>query len=183
MTHMRFQGDAAAGPPQPVTSPVTRRTVARGLAWSVPTIAMVAAAPAMATSGPEPKFTFLGACKSPGNSCAVFPKGYDFRFEVCNDSGIDIWLYSVSYTVSGTNLTLIRSKPTLPVLVKKGKCVTMIFRADSSNSSNQNFTAIMTIPWGHEPVAGTDPRNHPPLQIPFAVNGTPPDCACTATPV
>jgi hypothetical protein len=86
MSDMRFQLNAAAGQPQAVTSPESRRTVAKGVAWSVPTIAMVTAGPTMATSGPEPTFRFISACKSPGNSCSVFPKGYDFRFEVCNPS-------------------------------------------------------------------------------------------------
>ena len=162
----------------------TRRTIARGLAWTAPVVAVAAAAPAYALSGPPPTFQFLGSCKSPGNSCAVFPKGYDFRFNVCNNSQYPIWIYSVSYTAVGTNLTLIHAKPTLPYQVAANTCLEVVFRADSSNSANQAFNATMTIPWGHCATAGCDTHipAHTAVVVPFTVPGTPPDCACTATP-
>ena len=62
---------------------IDRRTVAKGAAWSVPVIAVGAAAPAMAVSSSTPTGEALGACKLPGASCNnVFTKGYAFLVTV-----------------------------------------------------------------------------------------------------
>lgn len=160
---------------------VSRRALAHGAAWSVPVVAMASAAPATASSpGSPPTFGFIDACKSPGNSCPAFPKGYDFRFTVCNPNAEVIYLYSVSYAVSGTNLELFHSLPALPAELAPSECVTMVFRADSSTSANQAFTAVMSVLWGHTPVATDDPHVHAPVPVPFSVTGTPPDCVCGA---
>lgn len=170
--------------PRPIARiTLTRRSVARGAAWAAPAAMVAGAAPAFATSGPPPTFEQTGQCKSPGNSCAVFPKGYEFRFTVCNPSNLTIYLYGVTYAVTGTNLTLTHSLPTLPVALAPGVCVPMVFRADSSNSSNQTFTGTMFVTWGHTPTAGADPDAHPAVQVPITVNGTPPDCVCSAAPI
>ncbi len=161
---------------------ISRRTIAKGAAWSAPVIAVAASAPASATSGAPPEFTFLSACKSPGNSCKVFPKGYRFVFTVCNDDPLQsIWIYSVTYTdLVGTNLTLQHASPTLPYEVAAGGCSNITFQADSSSSANAVFTGTMLVSWGHE--SGGDPKNHPAIPVDFAVTGTSPDCACTALP-
>jgi hypothetical protein len=163
---------------------VHRRTLVKGVAWATPAVVVAQAAPAFALSTVPPTFRFLGACKSPGQSCKSFPKGYQFTFEVCNNSSEDVYLYSVSYTVSGTNLTLTHQSPNLPYRLPAGQCQIVEFRADSSNSANQTFDANMQITWGHTPVPGTDPTPHPPLSISFTVPGTPPVCqipGCSTT--
>ncbi|WP_370891361.1 hypothetical protein [Janibacter sp. GXQ6167] len=167
----------------PHTRPITRRTLTKGVAWAAPVLAIGVAAPAYATSGPAPTFTFIKACKSPGDSCKVFPKGYEFRFTVCNPGTETIWLYTVTYTATGTNLKLIHASPPLPIRVDPGGCREVVFRADSSNSANQDFQATMTVTWGHTQTAGGDPNPHPPVSTTYTVPGTPPDCACTAAPV
>ena len=163
---------------------VHRRTLVKGVAWATPAVVVAQAAPAFALSTVPPTFRFLGACKSPGQSCKSFPKGYQFTFEVCNNSSEDIWLYSISYSVSGTNLTLTHQSPPLPYRLAAGQCQTVEFRADSSNSANQDFNAVMQIQWGHTPAPGTDPNQHPPITVAFTVPGTPPECripGCTPT--
>lgn len=160
----------------------SRRTVARGAAWSLPTSVVLGSAPAFAASAPPPSFTLTGACKSPGNSCKVFPKGYEFRFTVCNKSALDVYIYSVAYQTVGTNLTLIHATPTLPTRIPAGGCIPLVFRANSSNSANQDFTAEMTLGWGHTPKANGESHVHKDIKVTFVVPGTPPDCACTATP-
>ena len=45
---------------------VSRRTLAKGAAWSVPAVAVAAAAPAYASSIPEPTIDFGGACGNTG---------------------------------------------------------------------------------------------------------------------
>lgn len=163
---------------------VRRRAVVKGVAWATPAVVVAQAAPAFALSTVPPTFRYIGACKSPGQSCKVFPKGYQFTFEVCNNSSEDIWLYSISYSVSGTNLTLTHQSPPLPYRLAAGQCQTVEFRADSSNSANQDFDAVMQIQWGHTPAPGTDPNQHPPITVAFTVPGTPPECripGCTPT--
>ncbi len=47
---------------------VSRRTVAKAMAWSVPAIAIAVPAPAYAASGNPPDVSVGEACKLPGNS-------------------------------------------------------------------------------------------------------------------
>ena len=53
-------------PPRP--GRVSRRTVAKGMAWSVPAVAVASAAPVFAASGAPPTPAVGEACKLPGNS-------------------------------------------------------------------------------------------------------------------
>lgn len=83
---------------------VTRRTLAKGAAWTVPAVATVAAAPAMAASvGP---LTFTGnACKLPGNSSSTF-KGYVFELVANNVLGpnpLDTVTVITAVSVDGVN--------------------------------------------------------------------------------
>ncbi|MEO7844878.1 MAG: hypothetical protein ABIR82_06035 [Nocardioides sp.] len=67
---------------------ISRRTVARGVAWSVPVVAVATAAPAFASSpGCQPKLVLdaAGSCKCPGNSSSTNPKGYYLKFCVYDD--------------------------------------------------------------------------------------------------
>lgn len=157
---------------------VSRRTLAKGAAWSVPTVALAATAPALANSiQVPPRFKFEGACKSPGSSCKSFPKGYKFTFTICNDSPVDIYIQTVAYAVSGTNLDL-TDQTSKPILVKANQCEVVVFTADGSNSGNQVFTVNMTVGWNHSPSPTGDPDTHTPAVFSFTVPGTPPDCAC-----
>ncbi len=51
---------------EPTKSGISRRTLAKGAAWSVPAAAVVAAAPAYAVSIPEPVIDFGNACGNTG---------------------------------------------------------------------------------------------------------------------
>lgn len=159
---------------------ISRRTLAKGAGWSVPTVALASAAPALASSlQTPPTFKLNGYCKSPGKSCKTFPKGYEFRFTVCNNSPVPIWIHGVSYTTVGTNLTLIHASPSLPIALDANECRNVAFRADSSNSANQEFDFTMTIIWNHSSSPTGDPNTHLPYTTPtFRIPGTPPDCAC-----
>lgn len=67
---------------------VSRRTVARGVAWTAPVVAVATAAPAFAASSGTVTFTSLGiACKLPGASCqndTGVTKGYVVRVRACS---------------------------------------------------------------------------------------------------
>lgn len=106
--------------PDRVTSRLTsRRTVAKGMAWSVPVVAVAAAAPAFAVSCET--FSFgAGSCKCPGQS-TTDPYGY--------------WLTLCYNCPPGTNanatgqatITAIRNTPNgtpLAVTPKPGACTT-----------------------------------------------------------
>lgn len=63
-------------------SDFSRRTLVRGVAWSVPVVAVAANAPAFAASFPPVKLTFVGGEKCPGNSAGTNfnNKTYIFQF-------------------------------------------------------------------------------------------------------
>ncbi len=67
---------------------ISRRTVAKAAAWSVPAIALAVSTPAYAAS---PGFlTVTGdGCKLPGNATDVY-KGYAFEGSITNDSPADV---------------------------------------------------------------------------------------------
>lgn len=163
------------------THKVSRRVLAAGAAWAVPAISLSAAAPAFATSGPPPAWTYLAACKSPGSSCTGYPKGYSFKFEVCNTSALDIWIYPTPTFVvtdeTGPQLTLVYNKPVLPLKVPANGCVTVVVSAVGDNSAQQTFAVQMTVPWGHNATPGVDTEDSSQV-VNFVVAQTPPDCGC-----
>jgi hypothetical protein len=160
-------------------SGLSRRSVAKGLAWSVPAVAIASAAPAIAASGAPPELTFVSACKYPGNSCGSRPKGYSLFFRIGNPTGKTIYIYSVSIAnISGTVLTFSFSVPGLPVAVPANGSVNTEFVASSGNSAQQGFTGDVTVTWGHNPTP-PDPDSHPAVTTRVVVTATPPNCpAC-----
>lgn len=97
--------------PQP--KGISRRTVTKAMAWSVPAVAVASAVPAYALSGNPPTIQILAACKQPGESCDTpsqpwgFIKGYIFLVRLVNNGPKPIYLYTPaqSNTASDTNLT------------------------------------------------------------------------------
>ena len=85
-------------------SHASRRTVVQGLAWSVPVVAVAAAAPAFAVSQGTVTFTSLGiACKLPGASCQSetgVTKGYVIRVQVCSTFNFPVVITIGDATVS-----------------------------------------------------------------------------------
>lgn len=164
---------------------VSRRTVAKGVAWTVPAVMVAGAAPAFAISGTPPTFVFDSACKSPGNSCKPTPKGYTTGYNVCNTESVPIYLYSVTYqnVVSATKGAITFTyigPPTMPVRLEANTCYRIAFAADSSDSGNLGATTgTIVVRWGHTLPGGSDTDHGPVLQD-FNFNGTPPDCCCPA---
>lgn len=82
--------------PQP--KGISRRTVTKAMAWSVPTIALATAVPAYALSGGGPTLTILAGGKIPGGSCTddapfFWTKDYVFLFKIENLTDKEIFLY------------------------------------------------------------------------------------------
>lgn len=178
--------------------PISRRTVAKGAAWTAPVILGGVAAPAYASSGKKPVISGGPACKLPGGSCANWRKGYLFQFTVTNLSGKLIYLYTgAGY---GPTLVLNPAQVTLayegavaagvfypkgtPVPINPGAPVTVILNG-GTNSDSANLVATMTatFKWGHtkDPLLDTDHAGDP-ISVSYAIPGTDP-CKNCALPV
>ncbi|MBD2758023.1 hypothetical protein IEE94_00660 [Yimella sp. cx-573] len=144
----------------------------------MPTVALAATAPAMASSGPPPTFQFTGANKIPGNSCKPkWFKGYVFNFTVCNPSGVSIWIHTVSYVI-GSDKTFKPNDNQFPIEVPANSCVSIGFNAtDQGSSSNEKFDATLTVFWDHSKT-GNDPNTHTPTVVSITVPETPPIPSC-----
>ena len=87
---------------------VSRRRVLTAAAWSLPVVAVGAAAPAMAASPPPFDLTFTGtACKYPGNSGPI-RKGYRFGVTTSHNASYPIVLVVRSFTVNGVPASQVR---------------------------------------------------------------------------
>ncbi|PKH37909.1 hypothetical protein SAMN05192575_101983 [Nocardioides alpinus] len=115
----------------------SRRTLVRGVAWSVPVVAVAANAPAFATSHdvpPPPIFDFTKGYKNPGNKCtsACIPKGsYGVPVTVTNQSGEDFYIQFTSYFIGATDIGvfglttgIVGCPKSFPACSPGGQCVT-----------------------------------------------------------
>lgn len=115
---------------------VSRRTVAKGIAWSVPAVAIASAAPAYAISPPEDGPIRLAgvACKLPGSS-SDYSKGYIYDLAIVNETGpnpyealiqiTDVYVGGVRQTAVGYNFVNVNDQPQagqLPPLPATGAC-------------------------------------------------------------
>jgi hypothetical protein len=84
---------------------ISRRTVLKGAAWSVPAIMVATQLPAYATGTPDLTIDFpaSSACKIPGNSWGeqCFNKGYVLWAEIVNNTGQTVYLTGVSFMSVG----------------------------------------------------------------------------------
>lgn len=173
-------------------SGLSRRALAVGSAWSVPAILVSTSAPAFALSGGPPSASESPGCKAPGNSCAPIQKGYAFPFQLCNNTGEDIWIYSVTFTstvpaniytdiFSGGQLIETNAAgttnvvATLPDALPNGTCLYYKYNGFAANSANIGFTANLSFTWGHTPTAAGD-TDHGPVNFQIVIGATPPDC-------
>ena len=167
---------------------VSRRTVAKAMAWSVPAIALAVPAPAYAASGGPPTIVVGDACKLPGNSCGnVFVKGYVFDVTISNNTGKTIYLYNqagflITFTDTNPDITLFFQAAvdgngdviTFPYALADGASISVVMNAgENGNSANQSLTGSISMPWGHTPTP-PDPDNHPPAVDDFSFADTPP---------
>lgn len=83
-------------------SGISRRTVAKAAAWSVPAIALAVSTPAYASSPGIVTLTGTG-CKLPGNSQSLY-KGYAFKAAISNTNDVPITVTITSVTLNGTSL-------------------------------------------------------------------------------
>lgn len=154
---------------------LSRRTIAKGAAWSVPAVALASAAPAIAASGGGPLSLVGTPCKLPGNSaqgCAnVFAglpglnpdKAFAVPLLVTNNTVKPIVLKpSLSVGSSGLAFTVVGILPTYCTPIAPGASVKVIVYANSDNSANTGVTLSLTVPWGHD----CDDTDHAPIVVP-----------------
>jgi hypothetical protein len=81
---------------------ISRRTVAKAAAWSVPAIALAVSTPAYAAS---PGFITLtgDGCKLPGRATDIF-KGYAFEATISNTTNADVSIAITDITLNGEDL-------------------------------------------------------------------------------
>lgn len=165
---------------------VARRTVAKGMAWSVPAVAVASAAPVLAASGAPPTPAVGTACKLPGNSaqgCAdVFAglpgldptKAFAIPLLITNNTNKPIVLKpSITITSSGLPFTVVGIIPTYCTPIAPGASVKVIVYANSDSSANQSVTLGFTIPWGHD----CNDVDHAPIVINGVVVSAFPPCS------
>ncbi|WP_404443952.1 hypothetical protein LG315_10875 [Microbacterium marinum] len=178
---------------------ISRRTVAKTMAWAVPAIAIAAPAPAFAASGGAPSGQFLDACKQPGNSCFSgygFRKGYTFTFTITNTTTDPLYIYP---TLNGTvnprfflTVTSSTGGKVFPYatarrytggvigaplaaaeLIAPGGSITIIINSNASgNSENISASGALYMAWGHTATPGSDP-DHPYSPAPTSALSTP----------
>lgn len=160
---------------------VSRRTVAKGVAWAVPAITLATATPAFAASGNPPEIVAGQAFKWPGESCPEAPPGLDatkaylFTFRVTNNTSKPIYIYvdgSSITTDAGITFSLVATTPAQGTPLAPGDSMDLRVWANSSNSGNLTFNATATIAWGHN-YPPPDPTGHPPVVLQWHVPGTP----------
>ena len=84
-------------------SGISRRTVAKGMAWSVPAIALAVPTPAYAVASPG-FITLTGeGCKLPGNATDIF-KGYAFEAFITNPTNTSVTVSITDITLNGEDL-------------------------------------------------------------------------------
>ena len=175
-------------------SGVSRRTVAKAMAWSVPAVALAVPAPAYAASGNPPTVAVGVACKLPGNSlsdCSEIAgienldpeKAYAIPLLVTNNTSKDIVLKpSITIeTTSGTlTFTVVAVNPPYGTVIAPGESVKVIVYANGSSSANTEVTLTLTVPWGHD----LNDTDHTPIVIPgIVIDDFPPCSSRTPFPV
>ncbi len=160
-------------------SQISRRTIAKGAAWSVPVVAVGAAAPAMAAS--KGIFELTGAaCKLPGNSQDTY-KGYAFGVTATNPFNVQITITIESLFIDTTDLgdvLIIQTDPLDATVCSAYPVNTLVIPADTTltnlvvltenaaNSQQGELTVTYTVeggPGGTYEATGSAPVT-PPIQ-------------------
>jgi hypothetical protein len=134
-------------------SGVSRRTVAKAMAWSVPAVALAAPAPAYAARPPcVPTLTFTDdSCRCPGQSDSGFEFTYFLTFCVtfpgaCPPDSDTVTILEVASKTGGPGGTpLVPVAPTeLPIVIPATGCDDTVYQFGSTNSS---VNLLITLNW------------------------------------
>jgi len=150
---------------------VSRRTVAKAMAWSVPAVALAVPTPAYAAS--PGIITVSGAgCKLPGASQNVF-KGYAFRATICNTTNAAITVTIVDMSLGGEDLGdvgIVRLSPcsllgTNTFVVAANTCFdAALITQNAASSANGQLIISYTVDGGPVQMVSTAANAAPPIQ-------------------
>ena len=137
-----------------MTQQINRRTVTKGIAWSVPAVALASAAPAFAASPIVTVDPAYNACKLPGGSCSI-KKGYAMVLPICVTADD-----SVTFTFSNVTMTLGNGTPQSasiqPVTLNENGCHDVpIYISGEPNSQNVSISISGTYTWTTTEADGT----------------------------
>ncbi len=154
---------------------ISRRTVTRGMAWSVPVVAVATATPAFAgTVSGDVTLVYGGGCKVPGNSCkepepGTWRKGYAFKFLATSNLGCATEVFIDDITTTGPELSF-EGSISVPA---NATSFAILANFLSDNSANLSFD--VTVKYHFEDCDGDASGQK---QETFTVPATPPDCGC-----
>ncbi|GLI27198.1 hypothetical protein ARHIZOSPH14_14400 [Agromyces rhizosphaerae] len=150
---------------------ISRRTVTKAMAWSVPAVAVAASVPAYAAS---PGIITLDgrACKLPGRSNDTY-KGYAFGIIVTNPYNVPITVTITNIELGGSTLapftivnldgcTLVGTSGVVPAMTTLDNLV--VLTSDAADSANDILSANYTItggPGGSEEISAAVPVTPP----------------------
>ncbi|MDQ0577126.1 hypothetical protein [Agromyces albus] len=151
---------------------VSRRTVAKAMAWSVPAVALAVPTPAYAASPGVITVTGAG-CKLPGASQNAVFKGYAFRATISNTTNTAITVTIVDMTLDGDdlgNVGVIRLDPctdlgtnTFTVAANSTFDVALLTQ-NAATSANGQLIISYTVDGGPVQQVSTDANASPPIQ-------------------
>ena len=146
---------------------VSRRTLARGAAWTVPLVAVGVSAPAFAVSaGSFPHVTALGGCRCGTGGGTTKPYRLDVTFTNSTTSTFTITNPTITVSgIPGSNVTLLTTTPPQTNTVPPGTKVlqyrftrgsnpatdTVQFTwtaTDASTNESANGSTTVTVSWG-----------------------------------
>ncbi len=130
---------------------VSRRTLAKGAAWSVPAAAVIAVAPSVAASPQTPTVTATNtACKLPGASCQTqvgVTKGYGVGVVICASEDTVFTFGLASVSMNGAPATTWTVGPD-PLTITKDGCATVTLGIQGEpNSQNVELDGSFTYTW------------------------------------
>ena len=140
---------------------VSRRSVTRGAAWSVPLVAVGVAAPAFATSASQVAVTAVTVCQCAGGVI----KKYALTVTFTNSTNLPVTLDSVAISEAG--IPVVNQTPTTGEVAAGPPTTQLTFSFNRlSNASTGTFTVTFTT----NPASPTQPYTTP---IPIPTKG---DC-------
>jgi hypothetical protein len=150
---------------------VSRRTVAKAMAWSVPVVALAVPTPAYAASPGVITLSGLG-CKLPGNSAPQF-KGYAFRASISNTTNAAVTVTITDMDLGASDLgdvTAVNLSPcavlgtnTFNVPANTTLANVALVTQNAASSENGTLTILYTVD-GSPDTATATAAGLPPIQ-------------------
>lgn len=172
--------------------PIGRRAVAKGIAWSVPAVALATAAPALAASPNVVIRSQGGACKLPGQSVEGYDQAFLFLVEIENLSNERICItpttdqveFSEDATPNGGSATFLNGLPSsggqlvtqlcLDAPTSSSRSVKSLFLLFNGTGNSGDLSGSVTIGFNFK---GMTSNREDVVSVTRYFSGTPPKCS------